>query len=252
MVDIGYKLRRMASLSRLLGFSNAFKFELAWSLKQPQVQVKIPGYPSPFEIRRNESDYSVFLTIFLDRELDEFIPVSPRLIIDGGANVGYSTAYYANRYPQAKIIAIEPSAENCRRIKQHCAAFENVTVIEGGLWSKSGYLRIANPEDPAWAYRCELVDRPGNDTFPAFTMEQVIASSGEARCDLLKLDVEGAEEQLFTDGDWVDRVDAVLVEVHSDAALAAINARADGFDSSHCGEKLLLVRREIPVAASLP
>jgi FkbM family methyltransferase len=250
MVDFGYKIRRMVSLSRLMGFPSALKFELSWSLKQPQVEVKIPGYPCPFEIRRNESDYSVFSTIFLDRELDEFIPVAPKLIIDGGANVGYSTAYYANHYPQAKIIAIEPSSENCRRIKQHCAAFENVTVVEGGLWSQSGFLHIVNPEDPAWAYRCELVDRLRNDTFPAFTMEQMISSSGEARCDLLKLDVEGAEEQLFAAGDWVDRVDAVLVEVHSDAALAAIRARADGFDTSYCGEKLLL-RRESPVAVSL-
>jgi FkbM family methyltransferase len=251
MVDFGYKIRRIVLLSRLMGFSEALRFEIAWSLKQAQVQVRIPSYPTPFEIRRNESDYSVFSTIFLDRELDEFIPVDPKLIIDGGANVGYSTAYYANRYPQAKIIAIEPSSENCRRIKQHCEAFQNVTVVEGGLWSQSGFLHIMNPEDPAWAYRCELVERPGNDTFPAFTMEQVIASSGEARCDLLKLDVEGAEEQLFVAGDWVDRVDAVLVEVHSDAALAAIRARTtDEFDTSYCGEKLLL-RRESPVAVSL-
>jgi FkbM family methyltransferase len=250
MIDIGYKLRRIILLSRLMGFSNAIKFELAWSLKQPQVQVKLPQYPTPFEIRRNESDYSVFSTIFLDRELDEFLPPSPQLIIDGGANVGYSTAYYANRYPQAKIIAIEPSSENCRRIRQHCAAFENVTSIEGGLWNESGFLHIANPEDPAWAYRCELVDRPAADTFPAFTMAQVIASSGKARCDLLKLDIEGAEEQLFTSGDWVDRVDAVLVEVHSDAALAAIKAKSAGFNSSYCGEKLLLVRQERSLAES--
>ncbi len=244
MVDVGYKFRRIILLSKLMGFFNALKFELAWSLKKPQVHVKIPQYPCDFEIRRNESDYSVFSTIFLDRELDEFVPTSPNLIIDGGANVGYSTAYYANRYPNAKIIAVEPSPENCLRIKRHCADFKNVAVLEGGLWSQSGFLRIANPQDPAWAYRCEIVDRAGDDTFSAFTMDEVIADSGEPRCNLLKLDVEGAEEQLFSEGNWIDRVDAVLVEVHSDSALTAINTRTkDEFNSSYCGEKLLLVRR---------
>ncbi len=245
MIDVGYKFRRIILLSRLMGFFNALKFELAWSLKLPQVHVKIPQYPCDFEIRRNESDYSVFSTIFLDRELDEFVPLAPQLIIDGGANVGYSTAYYANRYPNAKIIAVEPSSENCLRIKRHCSAFKNVAVIEGGLWSQSGFLRIANPQDPAWAYRCEIVESSTADTFPAFTMDEVIAQSGEPRCNLLKLDIEGAEEQLFAAGNWIDRVDAVLVEVHSDAALAAINtSTTDEFDSSYCGEKLLLVRRK--------
>jgi FkbM family methyltransferase len=245
MIDVGYKFCRIILLSQLIGFFNALKFELAWSLKVPQVHVKIPQYPCDFEIRRNESDYSVFATIFLDRELDEFVPTSPHLIIDGGANVGYSTAYYANRYPHAKIIAVEPSPENCLRIKRHCAAFKNVTVLEGGLWSRSGFLRIANPQDPAWAYRCEIVDRAGADTFSAFTMDEVITRSDEPRCTLLKLDVEGAEEQLFAEGNWIDRVDAILVEVHSDRALSVINTRTkDQFNSSYCGEKLLLVRQE--------
>jgi FkbM family methyltransferase len=246
MIDIGYKFRRIVLLSRLMGFFNALKFELAWSLKLPQVQVKIPQYPCDFEIRRNESDYSVFSTIFLDRELDEFVPASPQLIIDGGANVGYSTAYYANRYPNAKIIAVEPSSENCQRIKHHCSAFKNVTVIEGGLWSQSGFLRIANPQDPSWSYRCEIVESAGADTFSAFTMDDVMARSGEPRCNLLKLDIEGAEEQLFAAGNWIDHVDAVLVEVHSDNALAAIKSACTKgeFDSSYCGEKLLLVRRD--------
>jgi hypothetical protein len=80
----------------------------------------------------------------------------------------------------------------------------------------------------------------------AYTVSEIIGLSGIQRCDLLKLDIEGAEKQLFEKGeDWLALVNAILVEVHGEQAHAAIQA-ACPLDSWHyrdCGEKLLLCRR---------
>ena len=114
------------------------------------------------------------------------------------------------------------------------------------LWSHPGLLRIQNPEDASWALRCEPADRPGEGVVSAFTIGEIIDRAGVDRCDLLKLDIKGAEARVFAPGalDWLDRVDAILIEVHGDEALAHITAACPEilFDSSRSGEKLLLVR----------
>lgn len=39
------------------------------------------------------------------------------LIIDGGANVGYSPIWFALKYPRAQILAVEPDSENFSLLK---------------------------------------------------------------------------------------------------------------------------------------
>lgn len=247
MIDFQAKTNRIAAMTRLVGLAKALAFELTWSRRSPEVRLRVPGYPADFTIRRRDSDYFVFSSIFLEGELSVYVPPELRLIIDGGANVGFSTAYFAQHYPSATVVAVEPSGENCARIKRHCAGFGNVTLLEGGLWSHSGLLRIRNPEAASWSFRCELADGPGEGVFSAFTVGEIIERSGADRCDLLKLDIEGAEASVFAPGalDWLNRVDAILVEVHGDVALANITAACPStcFDSSQNGEKLLLIRK---------
>ncbi len=190
--------------------------------------------------------YIVFEIVFVDREFELYLPTEPRLIIDGGANVGFSTAFYANRFPNARVIAVEPGNENASLLRTNCQGLENVKVVEGGLWPVSGFLRIANPHDPAWSFRCEPAQENSRGAFPAYSVEDIIDRSGFQRCNLLKLDIEGAEERLFRESrDWLARVDAILVEVHGEQALAAIKEACPMSHWEHrdCGEKLLLLSR---------
>lgn len=246
-MSISFKARRVRRFSQVLGFYEAARFELAWSLRQSKVNVKVPSFPNRFTLRRFSSDLSVFSQIFIDEELGLYTPSSPRLIIDGGANIGLSSAYYAKKYPNAKVIAVEPSMENCVAWRDNCRVFSNTQLIEGGLWSSSGFLRIANPEAPAWAYYCEAAEEGISGAFRAYTIDEIIDSSGHDHCDLLKLDIEGAEGALFSPEAnlWISRVNVILVEVHSEAALATIRAACpeDVFEHSQCGEKMLYKRR---------
>lgn len=245
-MDIGYKLKRIQRWGAAFGYLESLKFEAAWSTRRTTVDIRVPGYPEPFQLRRMSSDLSVFETVFFKREFDLHFPVEPRLIIDGGANVGYSTAYFANRYPKAKVIAVEPSHDNAMMLRENCQSYKNVEVVEGGLWSESGHLRISNPTDLAWAFQCEMAPADAPDAFPAFSVDTLLDRSGFERCDLLKLDIEGAEEQLFSAPEkWLDRVDTILVEIHNDAALAAVkNACPQGlWHYRDFGEKILLNSR---------
>jgi hypothetical protein len=69
MFDIRTKFKRIAELRRLVGLAKAVGFELTISLRIPEARLRVPGYPSDFTVRRDDSDYSVFASIFLDDEL---------------------------------------------------------------------------------------------------------------------------------------------------------------------------------------
>lgn len=245
-MDFRYKANRIRRWSSLVGFFEALRFEVVWSCRPRRVHVRVPGYPNPLVIRGGSSDISVFEEVFMEGEFDICLPRETKLIIDGGANVGYSTAFFAHRYPKATVVAVEPSMENGSLLRANCEGFGNVTVIDGGLWPVSGFLRIANPDDAAWSFRCEPAEENQKGAFPAYSVEDLLRQVGHERCDLLKLDIEGAEEQLFADPrTWLPRVDAILVEVHGRGALAAIKAACplSHWAQSDFGEKLFLLRR---------
>jgi len=242
-MDIDYKLKRLLRWGGAFGFVEALRFEFAWSRRLDPTSVRVPGYSRPILLRRWASDLSVFETVFLKREFELPFLKEPQLIVDGGANVGYSTAYFAKSFPGAKVMAIEPSTDNVALLKLNCGQFRNVEVIEGGLWPESGYLRISNPNDPAWSFRCEPTHEGSEGAVRAYSIDEVISRSGMERCSLLKLDVEGAEEQLFSrPGEWLTRVNAILVEIHNDAALLAVRGACpeSSWASSEVGEKILL------------
>lgn len=67
----------------------------------------------PLRCRAGTSDQGVFNQIFVQRAcqcLDDV--ASADLIVDCGANVGYSSAYFLSRFPGATVIAVEPDAQN--------------------------------------------------------------------------------------------------------------------------------------------
>jgi len=59
-------------------------------------------------LRSNTSDVNVFAEMFLFRDYNYNLPISPKTIIDAGANVGYASLWFHHKYPSAHIIAIEP------------------------------------------------------------------------------------------------------------------------------------------------
>ena len=70
--------------------------------------------------------------------------------------------------------------------------------------------------------------------------------AGADTIDLLKLDIEGAEEALFSHDDlsWLDHVRVVTIEVHGPEAESAVrNALRDRpFEQTFQGEKLIYTR----------
>jgi hypothetical protein len=76
-------------------------------------------------------------------------------------------------------------------------------------------VRIANPQDDTNSYRMgESAGSPAGEV-PGCTVAQLMVRQRWHRIDLLKMDVEGAEAEVFRHGDdWLDRVSVLVVELH--------------------------------------
>jgi FkbM family methyltransferase len=165
-------------------------------------------------IRPGTSDLRCLRKVFVDGEYWMPFEINPRLIVDAGANIGLATLYFSNKFPGAKIIAIEPEQSNYDLLIRNCSGMTNVTLWRAAVWNSDTSLQIANPDAEKWAFRVT----PGinGSGIKALTIPQILAQSGHDTIDILKLDIEGAERELFQDGceEWLPRVKMIIMELH--------------------------------------
>lgn len=178
--------------------------------------VRVPSYRYPIYLRSSTSDIDVFCQIFCHAELDyDFLGI-PRYIIDAGANIGLTSVFLANRYPEATIDAIEISKANIEVLKLNTSNYPGVNIVAKGLWWNDAILQIKNKDAEAWAFIVEEANIETIDTFPSISISSLIASSEFDHIDILKIDIEGAEADIFNQNraTWLSNVDYLLIELH--------------------------------------
>jgi FkbM family methyltransferase len=215
-----------------------------------------PMLAHPVWCRPATSDFQVFDQVFLEREfaaLDDLHDV--RTIVDGGANVGYASAWLLSRFPDARVVAVEPDPENAALCRRNLAPYgARAQVFEGGIWPVAA--RLVLEETPyrdgeAWSRQVRALgaDEPGG--LQAYAIPELLALLGTTELSLLKLDIEGAEVPLFRGdvGAWLPRTRVIATELHADthfgdgpAAFSAAIA-AYPFTLSRSGE-LTIARRD--------
>ena len=139
--------RRILYEIGLWNWSRVFLRSVQGILLQGKYQFWIRSKYAKFPLicRIRTSDLRVFRQIFVEREyscLDDV--VNPGLIIDCGANVGYSSAYFLSRFPLCKVISVEPDPDNYQTLAKNLAPFgDRSTVIWAGVWSHTTRLVIS-------------------------------------------------------------------------------------------------------------
>ncbi len=239
-MNILYKISRIRRWAKRIGLRNAISFEFQQTVKRPVVTFRHGGIGRTIHLRQGSSDVSVFEQVFIKDEFGIDL-VNPKLIIDGGANCGLVSVYFACRFPGAKIIAVEPSSKNCELALRNISGL-NVELIESALWSRTTHLKIENIDAAPWAFQCIEAKPSDPDAFEACDVKSLLSGSS---CDLLKLDIEGAEVELFRDPEWLNDVSAIVVEIHGEEADLMIRNACKGWNMSRTGENLFL---SIPTA----
>src|SRR6266404_4664431 len=104
--------------------------------RQPkEVQFLPRGLTQPISLRLKSSDLATYKKIFIDLEYDFPLAKSPSVIVDAGANVGFASVFFARKYPNARILAIEPETSNFALLKKNVQEYPNVIPIGAALWT---------------------------------------------------------------------------------------------------------------------
>jgi hypothetical protein len=114
-------------------------------VRQPQIRLPVPGSRRTIRLRTNSSDIATYNQIFIRREYDfSYLPHAAEFlsgtrtteagarkitVVDCGANVGCSVIWFANEYPGAEIVAVEPDLANFELLNQNVADLDNVRTI---------------------------------------------------------------------------------------------------------------------------
>lgn len=212
----------------------------------------------PLICRLRTSDLAAFRQIFISRDyaaLDQTQNVG--LIVDCGAYVGYSPAYFLSAFPNSHLVAIEPDPENFAVLKRNLSRFSSrVTLHHAAVWSKPGSLSISEThyrDGEHWSKHVRECRTDDTYTISAIDIPTILAQSEHDRISILKVDIEGAEAVLFGKGSgvetWIGKVDNIAIELHDDSDFGpctTIFADAigdQGFEISCSGDLTICKRR---------
>ena len=224
---------------------------------QPTVQLALEGSREFLHIRPETTDFTVYCEIFVEKPHVIKLDRPPNVIIDGGANIGASSVDFALRYPDARIIAIEPEEQNFQLLVKNAKPFLNIFPMRAALWREETNLAILDGGTGAWGFqRVEELPGAGSilQTVPAVTVDQVMEEYGISFIDILKLDIEGSEvEVLESSAPWVHKVEILIIELHEeirpDCRRSFEIAVKDFVHESTNGDKIICRRK---VARMLP
>jgi FkbM family methyltransferase len=186
------------------------------------------------QLRPDSTDRRVFQQVLIWRQYDFDYPEPVRVIVDAGANIGLSSLWFANRFPDATVVTLELEQQNFARLTQNVAAEANVVPVHAALRPDNRPVAVV-AGDGEWSFRAES----GRD-IAAVTVGELITRYGPI--DILKLDIEGGERDLLAgSADWIANVRTLVGELHPDLEPDV----ADVFAAATAGFATRRSRREL-------
>ncbi len=176
-----------------------------------------------------------------------------KLILDCGANVGYSSAYFLSRYPESTVIAIEPDVDNFKMLERNLAPYgDRYKGICSAIWSHSTGM-VLSEDRLGVGDECARTVRPVHadekPEFMAIDIGSILDRSGFDRISILKVDIEGAERIVFASNyeSWLSCVDSLVIELH-DAECIRVFQNAivhQNFEVSACDDQVVCLRKTL-------
>lgn len=182
---------------------------------------RLQGLPHSIALRTGTSDFEVFREVFLQEEYRYKPDFQVRTIIDCGTNIGLTALYFLRRFPKARIVCLEPDPQNFELAQMNLAPYsDRVTLLPAAVWSSTETLAIRKGlrDGEHWSTQVSRTAQPGDPTCESVTIQKLQADFEMPTIDVLKIDIEGAEKDLF-EGDisFLGSTRCLMIEVHEKA-----------------------------------
>jgi FkbM family methyltransferase len=167
----------------------------------------------PFEILDGRSFAHLF-EVYFKQQLYAFkAPTDCPYIIDCGANTGVTVTWWKHKYPNARVLAFEADPEIFRILERNCGHSKNVQLVNAAVWDKEGEVAFS-AKGGEGSHIAEL-SSTNSATVLMVRCVRLHPYLAE-KCDFLKMDIEGAEqEELLDCADRLQNVEKIVVEHHS-------------------------------------
>ena len=161
-----------------------------------------------------------FAEVYKDRIYDPYLSNKKDLqIVDIGANIGV-TSYYFSHF--GKVLSVEPSLQHFT-ILNTMVDFNQLTdkikTVQKAVYCKDGFFDFFhNKNKTMFSLNAVVSDSPDTEKVEAVTMDRLFEENGITHVDLLKLDTEGAEVEIFSSEGFskvAKMIDVIVTETHS-------------------------------------
>jgi FkbM family methyltransferase len=173
-------------------------------------------------IQGGTDQYHTFHRIYLRDEyrIDQCDPKRMKCVIDLGANVGFFSTRMSTL--AEKVICCEPVKSNLELIKINLDGRKNIEIVPKAVAGQRGFINLFRPSAERMSARYSMVFSAfskGEDEFESvacITLDDLFDEHRIQTCDLLKIDIEGAEyETLYNTGNGtLNKIDRIAGEYH--------------------------------------
>lgn len=165
----------------------------------------------------SSADFALIREVFLDEEYKHQESEAITCIFDVGANVGAASIYFHCLYPHATIYAFEPDPLLFEKLSSQVSGIKEIVPLQIALSDRDGevsfYRHAGSPLAGSLLPRSEGAVPV---VVKSRTLTSITAELGIATIDLLKFDIEGAEQLMFASPADRSLVTRLIGEAHLD------------------------------------
>jgi FkbM family methyltransferase len=180
------------------------------------LSIRLARIATTISMRRSTGDIFIFYEV-LHQEIYRLGPsvennaAAIKEILDCGGNIGMAALYFADRYPNARVISIEPLPDNFCLLKRNVQSISRIVPVFGCVSDSVGQ-RFMTSDRPAWGN--SVTDVPTESEVPSFTISRLMHDYGVKAIDVMKVDIEGEEAKVFADPEFLPRTNMIAIELH--------------------------------------
>lgn len=149
--------------------------------------------------------------------------LSGATVVDIGANAGYFTLFAVSCFADARVFSFEPVPVNYDQLERHrnLNSSKKIKCFPKAVAGQTGEISLSFDSSDSFTTSATIFKQTDQQKesikVPCLTLVQIMDENGINKCDLLKMDCEGAEYDILYNcpPDYLQRIDQIAMEVHN-------------------------------------
>lgn len=191
---------------------------------------RTPGYRGAVHLRECVSDHSIYWQCLVQRQYDlsgfvqtaklmeQYRSIISRnacpVILDAGGNIGLAAIWFAQSFPEAAVVTVEPDEGNFGILQRNLVQEERIHAVHGAVTQRAMRVRIVNRDAGPSSFQIGRSDNSTESGIEGYTVDALSACVEGGELFIAKIDIEGGQRFLFSENtEWLDRVHLIIIEL---------------------------------------